>query len=194
MVIAATYYGVAAVTAFRYWYWALLLFALPFFIFSLLDIHRDKRKKDAVCVMAVSGALILAGAACGVFAAGWMAQPVALHAVATASPVRSASPALAVSPSPTIAAIPILSATKASSAAPSTATATHATAPAPTEAFVPVKLTDQEYHFFASKNSKTFHLPGCSSAKRVNPDNLIGFKTREEAIAAGYEPCKRCKP
>ena len=51
-----------------------------------------------------------------------------------------------------------------------------------------------KYNYVASKNSKVFHNPQCSSAKRILPKNLIGYNSRDEAIKAGKRPCKICKP
>ena len=51
-----------------------------------------------------------------------------------------------------------------------------------------------EYKYVASKNSKVFHRPDCSSAKRISPKNLVGYNSREDAIKAGKRPCKICKP
>jgi len=51
-----------------------------------------------------------------------------------------------------------------------------------------------EYKYVASKNSKVFHKAGCNSARRIKPENLTGYKSREEAINAGKRPCKRCNP
>jgi len=56
------------------------------------------------------------------------------------------------------------------------------------------KSTTAKYKYVASKNSKVFHKPDCSSAKRIKPENLIGYSNRDEAINAGKRPCKRCKP
>lgn len=50
------------------------------------------------------------------------------------------------------------------------------------------------YKFVASKNSDVFHRPDCSSAKRIKPENLVGYNSRAEALEAGKRPCKRCKP
>jgi hypothetical protein len=58
----------------------------------------------------------------------------------------------------------------------------------------PEKLITAEHGFVASKNSKVFHKPDCSSAKRINPGNLVTYSTREKAIEAGKRPCKICKP
>jgi len=55
-------------------------------------------------------------------------------------------------------------------------------------------MTVAEYKYVASKNSKVFHGPACSSAKRIKPENLVGYNSRAEAIRAGKRPCKRCKP
>ena len=51
-----------------------------------------------------------------------------------------------------------------------------------------------EYKFVASKNSRVFHRPDCSSAKRIKPENLIGYNTRTAVVKAGKRPCRRCKP
>ena len=51
-----------------------------------------------------------------------------------------------------------------------------------------------EYKYIASKNSKVFHKPGCSWAKRIKPENLVGYNSKEEVIKAGKRPCKMCKP
>jgi len=48
--------------------------------------------------------------------------------------------------------------------------------------------------FVASKNSKIFHKAGCPFAKRISPDNLVTYRTRDDAIKAGKRPCRRCKP
>jgi len=51
-----------------------------------------------------------------------------------------------------------------------------------------------EYGYVASKNSNIFHKPECSWAKRIKPENLVGYNSKDEAIKAGKRPCKRCKP
>jgi len=52
----------------------------------------------------------------------------------------------------------------------------------------------QKYKYAASKKSEVFHYITCSYVARIKPENLILFKTREEAIASGRRPCKNCKP
>jgi hypothetical protein len=52
----------------------------------------------------------------------------------------------------------------------------------------------QEYKYAASKKSKVFQYINCSYEAKIKPENLILFKTREEAIASGRRPCKKCKP
>ncbi len=51
-----------------------------------------------------------------------------------------------------------------------------------------------KYEYVASKNSKVFHKPDCSSARRIKPENLTDYNSRAEAIKAGKRPCKICKP
>lgn len=50
------------------------------------------------------------------------------------------------------------------------------------------------YSFVASKNSTVFHRPDCRWAQSISERNLVGYKTRDEAIEAGKRPCKSCKP
>ena len=51
-----------------------------------------------------------------------------------------------------------------------------------------------EYLCIASKNSGVFHRPGCRWAQNVSQDNLVTYKSRDEAISAGKRPCKLCNP
>lgn len=44
--------------------------------------------------------------------------------------------------------------------------------------------------YIGNKNSKKFHLPSCSSLPAVH--NRVEFETRDDAIKAGYVPCKSC--
>lgn len=47
--------------------------------------------------------------------------------------------------------------------------------------------------YVASKNSKVFHVPSCSAAKRIHDKNLITFSSRAEA-ARNRRPAGDCKP
>jgi Micrococcal nuclease (thermonuclease) homologs len=49
-------------------------------------------------------------------------------------------------------------------------------------------------YFVGSKKSTVYHYPWCSYVDRIKPENLIRFDTPEEAIAAGYHPCRVCNP
>jgi len=56
------------------------------------------------------------------------------------------------------------------------------------------RLPSIEYGYVASSSSDIFHKPDCRWAKNISPENLVTFKTREQAIKAGKRPCKWCKP
>jgi micrococcal nuclease len=58
----------------------------------------------------------------------------------------------------------------------------------------PAAQTVAEYQYVASKNRPTFHKPDCRWAKKISPENLVDYKTREDAINAGKKPCQQCKP
>lgn len=48
--------------------------------------------------------------------------------------------------------------------------------------------------FIASANSHKFHYPSCRWGKKISDKNKITFKSRNDAISQGYEPCKVCQP
>jgi hypothetical protein len=58
----------------------------------------------------------------------------------------------------------------------------------------PAKQQDTETKYVASKNSKVFHKANCQFAKRIKPENLVSYNTRDEAVKAGKNPCKTCNP
>ena len=53
-------------------------------------------------------------------------------------------------------------------------------------------LTQSGLAFWAGQGYQNFHLRGCSKLHGVS--NLKGFKSYEKAVAAGYTPCKTCRP
>lgn len=49
--------------------------------------------------------------------------------------------------------------------------------------------------YVANKNTLKFHYPSCSSVAKMKQANRWDFHgTREDLIARGYVPCKRCSP
>jgi len=51
-----------------------------------------------------------------------------------------------------------------------------------------------DFKYAGSKNSSKYHYPECKWAKKISSKNLVTFKTAQEAVKAGYAPCKVCKP
>lgn len=51
-----------------------------------------------------------------------------------------------------------------------------------------------DYKYVGTKKSNKYHLPSCHCANNIKPNNLVAFKSAKEAQAAGYVPCKVCKP
>ena len=51
-----------------------------------------------------------------------------------------------------------------------------------------------DYKYVGSKNSNKYHNPDCKWAKKISSKNMVTFKTAQEAVKAGYVPCKVCKP
>lgn len=48
--------------------------------------------------------------------------------------------------------------------------------------------------YVGNSSKKKLHLGSCGSTKKIAPHNRVIFSSREEAINAGYVPCKRCNP
>ena len=49
--------------------------------------------------------------------------------------------------------------------------------------------------YILNTNTKKFHLPSCSSAKKIKDENRETWEgDREELIGQGYSPCGQCKP
>lgn len=49
--------------------------------------------------------------------------------------------------------------------------------------------------YIGNVNSMIFHYENCRfGGNRIKEVNRIYFSTRDEALSAGYRPCKVCKP
>ena len=48
--------------------------------------------------------------------------------------------------------------------------------------------------YVGSNKSNKFHRPSCGYVRRIKPENLISFDSREEAVNYGYISCKVCSP
>ncbi len=78
---------------------------------------------------------------------------------------------------------------------PTVATPTLAPTPLPVTASGGTETEDpvSDGEVVASKSGTKYHLPTCSGAKTIKPENLITFASRAEAEAAGYTPAANCK-
>jgi micrococcal nuclease len=56
------------------------------------------------------------------------------------------------------------------------------------------KTVDAEDYYVASARSNKYHWPDCEWGQKIAPANLIKFKTVDEALDVGYEPCEVCRP
>lgn len=48
--------------------------------------------------------------------------------------------------------------------------------------------------YVGNRNTRKFHHDHCSSVRQMADRNKVYIDTWEEAIAAGYIPCQRCRP
>ena len=51
-----------------------------------------------------------------------------------------------------------------------------------------------EYKYVCNTGTGKFHRITCSSVDNMNEGNKLFVETREDAINAGYKPCKKCNP
>jgi methylphosphotriester-DNA--protein-cysteine methyltransferase len=51
-----------------------------------------------------------------------------------------------------------------------------------------------DFKYVGSSKSNKYHYPNCKWAQKINPANLVKFKSAKEAQEAGYIPCKVCRP
>lgn len=73
---------------------------------------------------------------------------------------------------------------------PETPTTTTAVVEQPAQEEIPTGTA-----YVLNSNTKKFHYPSCGSAGQIKPENRIDFVgTRDEVIAQGYVPCKKCNP
>ncbi len=57
------------------------------------------------------------------------------------------------------------------------------------------ETTNTTASYILNTNTHEFHIPSCSSVDQMKESNKKAFNgTRDEAIAQGYDPCKRCNP
>jgi hypothetical protein len=49
-------------------------------------------------------------------------------------------------------------------------------------------------HLVGSDTTRIVCLPSCHNARRITPAHRRGFRSMALAAAAGYRPCKHCRP
>src|SRR5262249_46403771 len=55
-------------------------------------------------------------------------------------------------------------------------------------------LTRAGVRYFGSDTTRIFCFPTCRHARRVTSGHMMHFHSEEEAVTAGYRPCKVCRP
>lgn len=57
------------------------------------------------------------------------------------------------------------------------------------------EASESAAEYILNTNSKKFHKPSCSSISQISDSNKQDYqRSREDLIAQGYEPCKKCNP
>lgn len=46
--------------------------------------------------------------------------------------------------------------------------------------------------FLGNQEAKIYHTLGCKLVLKIKPENRVSFTTKDEAVKAGYAPCKIC--
>jgi len=66
--------------------------------------------------------------------------------------------------------------------------------PTPSSTPSPSPTQTTAANYIGNSNTKVFHRPTCKYVSQIAPEHIVYFSTREEAISAGYRPCKVCNP
>lgn len=52
----------------------------------------------------------------------------------------------------------------------------------------PANQPQKDCAYVGSKNSNKYHVPTCTWAKQIKPENIVCFSSVEDAVAKGYQP------
>lgn len=57
-----------------------------------------------------------------------------------------------------------------------------------------ILVAGSAFAYVGNSNSFKFHTEGCRFERKIRNDHRVYFKTKNEALHAGYVPCKVCRP
>ncbi len=171
MLIAGTYYAVAAALLLWRWSWGLLLLGLPFLLFCAIALYEAAAfHRRLVVLTAFGGALVCLGLGAA------LAQSLPAGPGTAGTPVVGTAATEVVSPS-------MGTPNPSPAAALAASTATQSAPPAAAQGA-----------FVASSGGSVYHRADCASAARILEANRVWFGTAAKAEAAGYRPCVKCQP
>ena len=55
-------------------------------------------------------------------------------------------------------------------------------------------LASARVRFVGNGSTHAYCLPACHGVRRIKPQHRVTFQSAEEAVAAGYRPCRDCRP
>lgn len=55
-------------------------------------------------------------------------------------------------------------------------------------------LVAMAFAYIGNARSGIFHYDGCQYVYRMKNSNKVYFDSREDAVDAGYRPCRVCRP
>lgn len=62
------------------------------------------------------------------------------------------------------------------------------------ESSSPQKSKAVEEDIIANSRTGIFHRSNCQYVPRMSANNMVHYSSRDDAIANGYRPCKKCRP
>lgn len=60
--------------------------------------------------------------------------------------------------------------------------------------FILTKPVAADDKYVVTKKSNKYHHPSCRWAQKFRSKNMVTFRSANDALGAGYVPCKVCKP
>jgi methylphosphotriester-DNA--protein-cysteine methyltransferase len=56
------------------------------------------------------------------------------------------------------------------------------------------RLGRERTRYLGSDTTRVYCYPTCHNARRIGPAHRVAFRDAGAAAAAGYRPCRRCRP
>lgn len=157
---------------------------------SILERGERKMKRKTQAILSMLLLIMLIGCSDG---AVGITQSSQMTSQATTQAVSTTTEAMTTAAT-TVAATTTAATQQATTTTAAPKTTTVATTTTAKPAAAPAAQPSGGGAYVGNANTKKFHLSSCYTIGQMNESNKVSLSSREAAISAGYEPCKKCYP